>query len=294
MAGGTYAPPLRVAPASRAAEFKARPLAFYEALRQEDEIALQDTLNTSRALADAAREGDLEELRAVVDNALEGDILQVFALQAFVSALKGCSLEMVREFVKWGIPLGHEQLSQSLHLVCEVTTRENFSNAWRIIELLKQGNGDGGMNLDTPRAADGWTPLCIACADACLPLTFKLLELEADPNVITRASETPLALARRKRDGDNEEQQEARGIIANMLCSYGAQAGWREALSKSRRQGQCAPRQPADAASEADTPSAARAPRQLTDALQVAIATGQDGIEVLQHTISSSHTRFSA
>eukprot|EP00913_Durusdinium_trenchii_P003549 g3282.t1 len=117
-------------------------------------------------------------------------------------------------------------LWQALHLVCELVDRENFSNSWRILKTLKEGNAFGAIDINTPRSSDGWTPLCIACADACLPLAFKLLELNADPNVITRSNDTPLSLAKRGQPEDNEEQREARGIISNMLRSYGAQDSW--------------------------------------------------------------------
>merc|ERR1712086_18496 len=142
-------------------------------------------------------------------------------LQAFVLALKTGSLEIVKEMVNWGAPLSHSHLEQSLHLVCEITNRDNFSETWRIVQLLVDGNTEGKIDINAPRVADGWTPLCIACADACLPLAFKLLELDADPNVITRSNATPIAIVKYKRPDDNDEQQEARDIIANMLSHYG-------------------------------------------------------------------------
>merc|ERR1712113_233836 len=120
-----------------------------------------------------------------------GEFLQVFVLQAFVLALKSASLEMVQAMLRWGVPLHHDNLQQSVHLVCEITTRDNFSDAWRIIKSLVDGNGEGNIDIDTPRPMDGWTPLCVVCANACLPLAFKLLELRAGPNVITRTNEIP-------------------------------------------------------------------------------------------------------
>merc|ERR1712014_493294 len=63
----------------------------------------------------------------------------------------------------------------------------------------------------------------------------KLLELGADPNVITRKSETPMGLAKRKRGSDNEEQAEARDIICNMLRSYGGQERWKDALAQQHK-----------------------------------------------------------
>merc|ERR1712039_94529 len=103
-----------------------------------------------------------------------------------------------------GVPLHHEQFSQALHLVCEVANRDNFSDAWRIVQLLVEGSGEGGkIDINMPRSYDGWTPLCIACADACLPMAFKLLELDADPNIITRNNETPAAIVSRKRPDDS-------------------------------------------------------------------------------------------
>merc|ERR1740121_2931573 len=151
-----------------------------------------------------------------------------------VLALKSASLEIVREFIAWGVPLRHEQLSQALHLVCEITNRDNFGGAWRNLQLLIDGDGESKLDVNAPRMQDGWTPLCVACADACLPLAFKLLEMQADPNIITRSNLTPLALARQKREGDNEEQQEARGIISNMLRHHGAQQRWQDALAFQR------------------------------------------------------------
>jgi len=203
-------------------------------LRVDDPIQWQDIVNTSRALVDAVKENDLEELRSVVANAEEGELLQAFVLQAFVIALKATSLEIVQQLVAWGIPLQDEQLSQALHLVCESVDRDNFGNAWRILKLLVEGNSDGGLDVNHPRSMDGWTPLCIACADACLPLAWKLLEFGADPNVITRANDTPVSLVRKKRPNDSEEQQEARGIISNMLRSYGAQDNARDALHRQK------------------------------------------------------------
>uniref|UniRef100_A0A7S4VBZ9 Uncharacterized protein n=1 Tax=Alexandrium monilatum TaxID=311494 RepID=A0A7S4VBZ9_9DINO len=226
------------------ASFADCPLAFIEEpeeerarverLRAEDPISLQDAVNTSQALVAAAKDGDIEEVRRVVANAEEGEFLQVFVLQAVVHALRAVSLGLMQEFVRWGVPLRHEQLTQAMHLICEVTTRDNFSDAWRILQLLMEGNANGGMDINQPRSVDGWTPLCIACVDACLPLAFKLLELKADPNIITRSDETPLALAKRALPGDTEEQREARGIISNMLRSYGAQESTRDVLAMSR------------------------------------------------------------
>lgn len=224
--------------------FRESPLAFIEepeeerarveGLRAEDPIALQDAVNTSQALVDAAKEGDLEEMRRVVADAEEGEFLQVFILQACVHALRAVSLEMTQQLVTWGAPLKHQALSQAIHLVCEVTTRDNFSDAWRIVQLLIEGNANGGIDINMPRSVDGWTPLCVACADACLPLTFKLLELKADPNIITRSNDTPLSLAKGARKGDGEEQREARGIISNMLRSYGAQENWKDVLASAK------------------------------------------------------------
>ena len=65
-------------------------------------------------------------------------------IQAFLLALKASSLEMVQQFVDWGMPLGSSPLSQALghvacerfealHVVCELVDRENFSNSWRIL-----------------------------------------------------------------------------------------------------------------------------------------------------------------
>lgn len=220
--------------------FQKFPLAFYESaederrrierLKEEDPITLQDIVNTSRALVDLVKENDLEEVRRLVADAAEGEFLQVFVLQAFVHALKSASLEMVTAFVDWGVPLEKEDLSQSLHLVCEVTNRDNFSDAWRILQLL--GDNCTALTINIPRTQDGWTPLCVACADACLPLCFKLLELQADPNAITRGNETPLALAKRRRDTDTEEQLQARDIIANMLQHYGGKERYKDALAQ--------------------------------------------------------------
>merc|ERR1711941_156948 len=107
----------------------------------------------------------------------------------------GAMLEMVKEMICWGVPLDHDQLSLSPHVICDITTRDNFSNAWRILELLFQGNGESRISVDTPRLHDGWTPLCVSCHRACLPLVFKLLEMQADVNVVTRSGATPLSLA---------------------------------------------------------------------------------------------------
>eukprot|EP00439_Symbiodinium_sp_Y106_P066596 s888_g10.t2 len=234
--------------AMRASKFAASPLAFeddpeaeaarLEKLREDDPIAWQDAINTSRALVDAVKENDIDDLRRVVANAEDGEFIQAFILQAFVMALKSSLLEITQQMVDWGVPLHSPQLSQALHLVCELVNRENFSNSWRIVKALTDGNTEGGLDINAPRQSDGWTPLCIASADACLPMAFKLLELKADPNVITRANETPLALAKRSRDDDTDEQKEARGIISNMLRSYGGQDTCKDALRMLRKTSQ--------------------------------------------------------
>mmetsp|Transcript_37255 Transcript_37255/g.79124 ORF Transcript_37255/g.79124 Transcript_37255/m.79124 type:complete len:267 (-) Transcript_37255:53-853(-) len=260
--------------------FAKRPLAFFEdpeaervrveRLRRDDPITLQDAVNTSVALVEAVKERDLEEMRRVVADAVEGEFLQVFVLQALVIALKGASLDIVREMVSWGVPLGHEELSQSLHLVCEITTRDNFSDAWRIVQILVEGNGEETIDVNTPRGFDGWTPLCIACADACLPLAFKLLELEADPNVITRSNDTPMSIVRKAQANDSEEQHEARGIICNMLRSYGGQERWQDALTKSRK------------------------PKRRPKPEASVTVTCEDGSQVTSQSLSATHSRFSA
>lgn len=191
--------------------------------KEEDPIALQDALNTSQAFVQAVRDGDVEELKRVVEDAEEGEILQGFAAQALIIAVKKADLDIVEKLVGWGLPLHYPDMQQAIHLACEITNRENFSKTWRIVKALNEGNESGGIHLDTPRIGDGWTPLCVACADACVPLAFKLLEMKADANVITRRSETPLGLARRKKPEDTEETKEARNILTNMLKDYGAQ-----------------------------------------------------------------------
>lgn len=260
--------------------FKDKPLAFYEdpsgeyarleRLQSEDPIALQEIFNTSAALVDAVRASDLEELQSVVANAEEGEFLQAFVLQSLVVACRNASLEIVKELVNLGIPLEHEQLAQVLHLVCEVTNRDNFGNTWRIVQLLISGNAESRLDINTPRVMDGWTPLCVACADACLPLCFKLLELQADPNVITRKNDTPISLVKQRHKSDTEEQKEARGIIVNMLRSYGAQASWRDALASTKQ-----PKRP-----PVKQPSVA--------------TTLDDGKELVSQKIGQSHTRFAA
>jgi len=205
-------------------------------LQRDDPIAWQDAVNTSRALVESVKDNDIEELRRVVANADEGELIQAFTIQSFVMALKASSLEMVQQFVDWGMPLQSPSLSQVLHLVCELVNRENFSSSWRILKVLAEGNCYGALDINTPRSSDGWTPLCIACGGACLPLAFKLLELKADPNVITRSNETPLSIVKRSQPDDDEEQIEARGIISNMLHSYGAQDNYRDVLRISRKQ----------------------------------------------------------
>jgi len=262
--------------------FKKLPLAFIETpeqevqrverLKEEDPITLQDVVNTSSALVDYVKENDLEEVRRLVAESEEGEFLQVFVIQAFVHALKRSSLEMVTTLVDWGVPLENEQLAQSLHLVCEVTNRENFSDAWRIIQLLSESCS--ALNINTPRSEDGWTPLCVACSDACLPLCFKLLELKADPNVITRNNKTPLALARQRLDTDTEDTQEAREIIVNMLQSYGGQDRWQDALAQ-----QYAPK-----------PSQKR----LQAARGGSSAEPSGGNQVETQAVGQTHTRFSA
>merc|ERR1712232_877691 len=97
-----------------------------------------------------------------------------------------------------GLPLENEQLSQAPHLICEIAGRENFGDAWRILQILFEGNSKGCVSVDAPRFTDGWSPLCVACARSCVPLVAKLLELDADPNVITRDKQTPMSLARKK------------------------------------------------------------------------------------------------
>lgn len=230
--------------ASIAREFAEQPLAFVEdedeervrllQLKEDDPIALQDVVNTSRALADAAKAIDLEELRSVVSNARPGELLQRYVAQAVFHALQATSLDLLRQLISWGVPLRQERLLHSLHLMCEITSRDNFSDTWRMLQLLIEGNENGGISINTPRLQDGWTPLCIACSDACLPLTFKLLEMRADPNVITRSNETPLALVKKQHDSDSEEQMEARGIIFTMLRLHGAQESWKEVLTMTR------------------------------------------------------------
>ncbi|CAL1127240.1 unnamed protein product [Cladocopium goreaui] len=100
------------------------------------------------------------------------------------------------------MPLQSASLSQVLHLVCEMVSRENFSNSWRILKVLADGNAYGGLDINTPRSSDGWTPLCIACAGACLPLAFKLLE----------------SLAKRAQPEDNEEQREDDSVQTFGIC----------------------------------------------------------------------------
>jgi len=260
--------------------FRIQPLAFFEEpeeehermrlLRKEDPIMLQDVLNTSRAFVQAVKDEDLEELKRIVKDAEVGELLQVFVLQALVMAMKGAMLEIVREMVNWGVSLQHDQLTMSLHLVCEGTNRENFSNSWRILQLLTDGNNEGRLHVDAPRLKDGWTPLCIACADACLPLTFKLLEMEADPNVITRVNETPLGIAKRKLASDTEEQKEARVIISNMLRHYGGMQLWKDAMSAQRK------------------PRRQQAPKESEE------IECEDGTKMQKQVVSSTHTRFSA
>mmetsp|Transcript_52646 Transcript_52646/g.125770 ORF Transcript_52646/g.125770 Transcript_52646/m.125770 type:complete len:269 (+) Transcript_52646:113-919(+) len=253
--------------------FKEEPAEEVQRLRKlqdEDPIALQDAFNTSQALVEAVRADDLEEVRAVVNNAEEGEFLQAFVIQAFVIALKKTSLEMVRSLLGWGVPLQHPDLAQAQHLVCEMTDKENFSNAWRILQLLTSGGTPSGrLDINEPRLGDGWTPLCVACAEACLPLAFKLLELQADPNVVTRNSETPMGIAKKKHENDSEEQTEARGIIVNMLRHHGGADNWREAVSRSRH------------------PRASRpaAPKTIQD---------EDGGSMETQVLSKTHTRFSA
>jgi hypothetical protein len=222
-----------------------RPLAFVEdekqeqerilRLRKEDPIALQDVLNTSRALVDAVKAGDIEEMQSIVANAQEGEFLQAFTMQAFVLALKSASLAIVKELVNWGVPVGNSQLTQAIHLVCEITNRDNFSDTWRIVKLLVDGNSEGKIDINEPRLGDGWTPLCVACADACVPLVDKLLEFDADPNAITRSNATPISLAKQKRSDDTDEQRESRGIIVNMLRFHGGEEKWSDALRKMRK-----------------------------------------------------------
>mmetsp|Transcript_63864 Transcript_63864/g.118727 ORF Transcript_63864/g.118727 Transcript_63864/m.118727 type:complete len:268 (+) Transcript_63864:51-854(+) len=256
-----------------------QPLAFTEEpaeeaqrlrkLQEEDPIALQDAFNTSQALVDAVRANDLEEASEVVRNAEEGEFLQAFVIQAFAIALKKVSLEMVRALLGWGVPVQHPDLAQAQHLVCEVTDKENFSSAWRILQLLISGNSFGRLDINEPRLRDGWTPLCVACAEACLPLAFKLLELQADPNVITRNSETPVALAKRQLQTDTEEQQEARGIIVNMLRHHGGAETWKDALHRSRHSLPARPSQPH-------------------------VIRNEDGSCMETQVLSKTHTRFSA
>jgi len=258
--------------------FREQPLAFYEEaeeeqarierLRREDPISLQDAMNTSRALVDAVKEGDVEEMRRIVADAEEGEFLQVFVLQAFVLALKSGSLAVVKELVNWGTPLNHLQLSEAIHIVCEITNKDNFSDTWRMVELLTGGNTEGRIDINTPRRADGWTPLCIACADACLPLVCKLLELDADPNVITRSNATPIGIVKvRRKETDNEEQQEARGIIVNMLRHHGGEENWKEALRK---------------------------PKQKVQPEEETVTETGNGDTIVQQAVSKNHTRFSA
>jgi len=260
--------------------FKAKPLAFSETaeeewlrlqrLKAEDPISLQDAVNTSKALVEAVKAGDLDELRVVVGNAEEGEFLQAFILQAMMLAFKRASLALVKELTGFGAPIEHDQLSEAIHAVCEVTNRNNFGDAWRIVQLLVDGTGEFRLSINTPRSADGWTPLCVACSDACLPLVFKLLDLQADPNIITRANETPLSIVRRRQESDNEEQKEARGIISNMLRHYGGQDRWQDVLAISRKPPRRRP----------------PGPEQKLE--------GEDGSTCIKQAVSATHTRFSA
>jgi len=265
---------------AKGAVFRERPLAFLEGerqeqerihrLRSEDPIALQDALNTSRAFVDAVKEGDIEEMQSIVANAEEGEFLQAFTMQAFVLALKSASLAVVKELVNWGVPVGDSNLSQAIHLVCEITNRDNFGDSWRIVQLLVDGNSEGKIDINEPRIGDGWTPLCIACADACLPMAAKLLEFDADPNVITTSNATPISLAKQRRPDDTEEQREARGIIVNMLRYHGGQEKWRDALQKMR------------------------APKKRSEMGVEVVKDIGEGRTAVEQAVSKTHTRFAA
>ncbi|CAE7695561.1 unnamed protein product [Symbiodinium pilosum] len=155
----------------RTSKFATAPLAFeedaeaeaarLEKLREDDPIAWQDAVNTSRALVEAVKDNDIDELRRVVANAEEGEFIQAFILQAFVMALKSSLLEITQQLVDWGVPLQSSQLSQALHLVCELVNRDNFSNSWRIVKALTDGNSEGALDIDAPRQSDGVRALLV-------------------------------------------------------------------------------------------------------------------------------------
>lgn len=201
-------------------------------LREDDPIAIQDIFNTSAALVEAVKNHDIKEVRQIVQDAERGEFLQGHVFQAFMLALREPDLEMVKLFVAWGVPLDYPQYAESQQFLAEVVNRKNFSDATRIMELLHKGNDTMGarLDIDTPRTKDSFTALCIGCDQACLPLVFKLLEMGASPNTITRNDETPMSLALRARASDSEEQKEARPIIANMLREAGGKQDSKSAL----------------------------------------------------------------
>lgn len=210
-------------------------------LKEEDPIAVQDILNTSAALVDAAKRHDLKDAKRIVQDAIRGEFLQFQVFQAFMLALQTPDLEMARLFVGWGVPLDHPQYAESQHILAEAVNRTNFSDATRIMELLHKGNDLGArLDVDMPRRVDSFTALCIGCKQACLPLVFKLLEMRAQSNTITKTDETPLSLALSGATKDeNDEQREARPIIAAMLREAGGKPDAKAAL-----QAMLAPRKP--------------------------------------------------
>eukprot|EP00434_Breviolum_minutum_P040486 symbB.v1.2.035977.t1/scaffold4963.1/size32391/1 len=161
----TIASPLAALISVKMSSFSDAPMFFKEdaeadvarlkQLQRDDPIAWQDAVNTSRALVESVKDNDIEELRRVVANADEGELIQAFTIQSFVMALKASSLEMVQQFVDWGMPLQSPSLSQVLHLVCELVNRENFSSSWRILKVLAEGNCYGALDINTPRSSDG-------------------------------------------------------------------------------------------------------------------------------------------
>merc|ERR1711935_1295690 len=103
---------------------------------------------------------------------------------------------------------------------------------------------------------------------ACLPLAFKLGEMEADPNVVTRANETPISLTKIFRPEDTEHEKEARAVIVNMLRSYGGADSWHEAIQRAK------------------IPKAR--PRRGPETSMK----GEDGSEIVSQAIDKKHTRF--
>eukprot|EP00919_Chromeraceae_sp_WS-2016_P059970 GHVR01142528.1.p1 GENE.GHVR01142528.1~~GHVR01142528.1.p1 ORF type:complete len:187 (-),score=31.59 GHVR01142528.1:118-678(-) len=105
-------------------------------LADEDPISLQDVEVTCTEFLKMVETDDVDAVQGVCERAYCGELIQGVVRKGFHLALKNASVDMLKLFMKYDVPLYHHLLNPAIITLCHTVTPDNFGKYRVCVEFL--------------------------------------------------------------------------------------------------------------------------------------------------------------